>query len=303
MINKKVPLVFRNTTRESGFSGLLGMDYFPKSGMIRTMKITILLENSDGNNGCAFEHGLSVYIETARHRILADTGASGKSIENAALLGIDLTKVDLVFLSHGHYDHSGGILDFYKLNKTAPVYMQKTAVLEYYSGEKFIGIAPEIKDLPTVHFLEGNYKVDDEVEFFSGVVERRYWPSGNFTMARKEGDSMVPDTFDHEQSLVIHGEKEVLVCGCAHCGILNILDKYRSLFGRDPELVIGGFHMMKKTDYTEEEKELVIRTAEELAQMDTVFYTGHCTGGKALSLMSPILSEKLIPLYSGMEVL
>ena len=122
-------------------------------------------------------------------------------------------------------------------------------------------------------------------------------------MGRKEGDTMIPDTFDHEQSLVIHGEKEVLICGCAHCGILNILDEYRRIFKRDPELVIGGFHMMKKTDYTEEESELVIRTAKELAAMDTLFYTGHCTGQKAIGLMAQVMGKKLIPLYSGMRIL
>ena len=66
--------------------------------------------------------------------------------------------------------------------------------------------------------------------------------------------------------------------------------------------MIGGFHMMKKEDYTEEEAAVVTETAKELAGKETIYYTGHCTGGKALALMRPILKEKLIPLHSGMEI-
>lgn len=266
------------------------------------MRIVILIENTDGQNECAFEHGLSVYVETEKHRLLSDTGASGKIVENAEQLGLDLKAVDLVCLSHGHYDHAGGLLSFYETNKTAPIYMQRSAVEEYYSGDRFIGIDPRICDLPTVRYLDGDHKIDDELELFSGVTGRRAWPSGNFTMRRKNGDQFVQDTFDHEQSLAIHGEKEVLICGCAHCGILNILDQYRELFHRDPDIVIGGFHMMKKEEYTEEEAAVVTETAKELAGKETIYYTGHCTGGKALALMEPILKEKLIPLHSGMEI-
>ena len=267
------------------------------------MKIIILMENSDGQNGCAFEHELSVYVETEKHRLLSDTGASGKFAENAQRLGIDLKAVDLVCLSHGHYDHAGGLLSFYEINRTAPIYMQKTAAEEYYSAERFIGIDKQICKLPTVHFLDGDHKIDEELELFSGVIGRRSWPSGNYTMRRKTGEKFVRDCFDHEQSLVIHGGKEVLICGCAHCGILNILDCYKELFRRDPDIVIGGFHMMKKEEYTEEEVTVVTETAEELAEKETVYYTGHCTGGKALDLMAPILKEKLVTLYSGMEIL
>ena len=76
------------------------------------MRIVCLIENSPGDPGCRFEHGLSVYLETERHRILADTGASDAFLHNAALTGVDLGTVDLLFLSHGHYDHAGGIPAF-----------------------------------------------------------------------------------------------------------------------------------------------------------------------------------------------
>ena len=83
------------------------------------MKIVTLVENSCGNENCIAEHGLSIYIETDNHKLLLDTGQTDAVVKNAKVLGIDLTAVDTVILSHGHYDHSGGILPFSKLNRTA----------------------------------------------------------------------------------------------------------------------------------------------------------------------------------------
>ena len=80
------------------------------------MHIVTLMENTPGMPGCAYEHGLSFYAETAHHKILLDTGASDAFMKNAELLGIDLSQVDTVILSHGHYDHSGGIIPFTRLN-------------------------------------------------------------------------------------------------------------------------------------------------------------------------------------------
>ena len=97
------------------------------------MRIVTLMENSPGPAGCAFEHGLSFYIETERRRILSDTGASAAFLDNAALLGVPLETVDAVFVSHGHYDHAGGVLPFAQRNPRAVIYVQRTAELPYYA--------------------------------------------------------------------------------------------------------------------------------------------------------------------------
>ena len=73
------------------------------------MKIINLIENTPGIPNCGYEHGLSFYIETKNHRLLVDSGATDLFLWNAKTLGIDLTKVDTMILSHGHYDHGGGI--------------------------------------------------------------------------------------------------------------------------------------------------------------------------------------------------
>ena len=267
------------------------------------MKIINLIENIPGKTECLFEHGLSCYIETKGHKILVDCGQTAAFMKNAKMLSVDLKKVDALFLSHGHYDHSGGILPFSEENVHAPIYMQKSAVLSYYhktpEEERYIGIDPLIKELSQVKLIEGDCVLDEELALFSGVTERVLWPKGNLELKKKVGEDFVQDTFDHEQYLVItEGNKKVLFSGCAHNGILNILKHYHDLYGTYPDAVVSGFHMKKK-EYMSEDDELIKETAKQLVQMPTQFYTGHCTGEYAFELMKEIMGDQLIYMHSG----
>lgn len=268
------------------------------------MKIVILIENTCRDNGCESEHGLSVYVETEKHHLIVDSGASEKAWHNAKKLGVDLKKVDALILSHGHYDHSGGILSFREINPTAPIYMQRSATKAYYHDERYIGIDPKIVDLKQIHLMDGDFTLDEDISVFSGIQGRRYWPQSNLVLSLLEDGKQKQDIFDHEECVVIHSEgKSILISGCAHNGILNIMDAYKERYNDVPDYVITGFHMMKKTDYTEEEIHVVEETARELAKTRTIFYSGHCTGGKAMRLMKPIMGEGLVSLYSGMEII
>lgn len=266
------------------------------------MYIAILMEDTYGRPQCECEHGLSLYIETKHHRILMDTGATNKTWENARRLGVDLSVIDTVVLSHGHYDHSGGMTALRKINRDAVIYIQKTALLDYYHGERYIGIDKEIGELPNVHILSGDRKIDGEISLFTGITGRKFWPQSNLGLSMRVDGVDKQDEFAHEQCLVIQEDKKILVSGCAHNGILNILDRYQEIYGDSPDMVISGFHMMKKGSYTEEEKETILKTAEELKERDTIFYTGHCTGQMAIDLMKPIMQDKLIQMHCGMEI-
>lgn len=264
------------------------------------MKIVNLMEDTQGVENCIYEHGLCFYIETPKHKLLLDTGASDKILQNAEVLGVDLTRVDTLVLSHGHYDHSGGIMAVAERNPNMQIYMQSSAGLDYYHGERYIGIDSNILKLPQVIFLEGAYRIDEELFLFSDIKGRRLWPKGNLSLQRIEGDCLVPDNFDHEQCLVIEAEeKRVLLSGCAHNGILNILDKYHEIFGGEPDVVISGFHMMQKTDYTEEDIQNIRETAKELQKMHTHFYTGHCTGLPAFEIMKEVMGDRLTFVHCG----
>lgn len=312
------------------------------------MKIITLVENTTQNPNCIAEHGLGIYIETEKHKLLLDAGSSDALLHNARELGIDLTQVDTLILSHGHYDHSGGILPFAQINPTAKIYMQRTALGDYYHGERYIGIDKRIGELPQVQLLDGNLKIDEELSIFTHVTGRRFWPKSNIgltkrvattspqntaapqaisaTSERPECDSTplycgepyakslaesptlshveFQDEFDHEQCLVItQNGKNTLLSGCAHNGILNLLDKYRELYHSLPDTVISGFHMMKKTgDHTHDEIAIITQTAKELNKLDIKFYTGHCTGQAAYDMMKPIMGEKLQQISTGVAI-
>lgn len=271
------------------------------------MKIVNLIENTEGSRGCLFEHGLSFYVETSKHKLLVDAGATDAFIKNAEKLEIDLKQIDMVILSHGHYDHAGGILGFAKKNPNARILMQRSAGEEYYHRNdvitKYIGIDPQIMELPQVELIEGNKKVDEEIFLFGGVTGRKLWPSGNRELKVKKGEEFFQDEFLHEQYLVLEeNSRRVLISGCAHNGILNILEKYREIYGADPDIVISGFHMRKKSGYTEEDMDTVRKIAEELKKTDTIFYTGHCTGEIPYQILKESMGDQLVYVHSGDEI-
>jgi len=264
------------------------------------MKITVLMEDTNGMSNVKAEHGLSFYIETKSHNLLVDTGASDLTWENAKRLDVDIAKVDTVIISHGHYDHTGGLMEFANRNPIANIYMQQSAGGEYFHGNKYIGIDKHIMDLPRLHLIEGDYKIDDELHLFSGVTGRLLWPKSNLVLLEKVDGKFVQDYFLHEQYLVIcHEEEKILISGCAHNGILNILNRFESIYHGYPDVVISGFHMMKRTDYTEDEINNMKETAYELIKLPTVFYTGHCTGQTAFDIMKHIMGEQLQQIHSG----
>ncbi len=268
------------------------------------MKIICLSENTEGLSGCDAEHGLCLYIETRKHKLLLDTGASDLFSVNADKLGIDLTAVDTVVLSHGHYDHSGGILTFSKINPNAKIDIRRNAGGDFYHDERYIGIDKEILDLPQIVFTDEYLEIDDELTLFSGITGRKYFSKSNLALTERTENGEIQDSFSHEQCLVIsENDKKILVSGCAHNGILNILDKYYELFGNNPDIVITGFHMMKKTDYTKEETEIITNTAKELMKTKISFYSGHCTGIPAFNMMKKIMGDKLTAIHSGDKVL
>lgn len=264
------------------------------------MKILTLIEDTRGKSEVKAEHGLSFYVETKNHKLLMDTGASDLTWENATKLGVDTSKVDTVIISHGHYDHAGGLLGFSHQNPNAHIYMQKLAAGDFFHGDRYIGIDKRILGLPHLHLLDGDYKIDDELCLFSGITGRTLWPKSNLVLSEKVDNKMIQDCFLHEQCLVINNSNQnILISGCAHNGILNILSRFKDIYHAYPNVVISGFHMMKKTVYTEDEIDNIRETAYALTKVPTIFYTGHCTGQAAFDIMKEIMGVQLQQIHSG----
>lgn len=281
------------------------------------MKLITLIEDTCYHEELMEEHGLSLYIETKKHKLLFDTGASDLFIENAKKLSVDLTAVDTVVLSHGHYDHGGGLAAFLAINHTAKIYIRSNAfethlheIVENSESDggqhekkirmKSIGISEELIHHPQIQLIENDFKIDDELFLFTNVTGRTLWPQTNLTLRKMTNGVVQQDDFSHEQNLVItQNEIQCLISGCSHCGVVSILERYEEIFQSIPDIYIGGFHLMKKSTYTDEEKKCIYDIAHRLSVLETMFYTCHCIDAKAYEMMQDIMLSNLGSLSTG----
>ena len=269
------------------------------------MKVVTLMENTTEAEGIHAAHGLSNYIETDKHKILFDMGPDYHFLLNAEKLGVDISKVDIAVLSHGHYDHGGGLMAFMAANTEAPVFVRENAFGDYYStlgGVHSIGLNTELKEYTErLVWTEEECTIDDELSLFSGVEDHMDALKASAKLKEKtESGEWIPDTFTHEQDLLVReGDKAVLFAGCAHMGIVNILEAAREKLGRLPDAVFGGFHFFQLDPEDPASAELVDSVGRKLLEGDTVYYTGHCTGEFAYGRLKAILGERLQPMTGG----
>lgn len=270
-----------------------------------TICVTTLLENTACRAGLCAAHGLSLYIETPRHKILFDMGPNEDFIANAQTLGVDLTAVDIAILSHGHYDHGGGLAAFCRLNHHAPVYIHQDAFRAYYALEegrepRYIGLPRGLEDFRDRFVLTaGETVIDDELTLFSEPPAVFDAMSASAGLREQVGEDYPLDPFRHEQDLLIRAAgKTAVVAGCAHRGVVNILAAAKARLGQDPDALLGGFHLFELRQ-GEAADALIDATGKALLPGKTVYYTGHCTGAYAYSRLSAILGERLRPLTGG----
>ena len=266
------------------------------------MKWTVLSDNRSSDSRLSIEHGLSILLETERHKILLDTGASDVFIKNAELLGIDLSTVDYVFISHGHSDHAGGLRYFLEQNRQAKVIVSPDAISgKFYSKRgnlhSITTVWPEsIKDrLITVEKGEacdvdnivGGHpcEIVDGLYIIAHIPQVRPMPKGNTHLFVKDTNGeYVNDDFRHELALYTDG---YLFTGCAHSGLENIL----AACPYPVNSVVGGFHLLDGQESKEELQALAIRLKEHYPT--TRFYTSHCTGDKVFEVMKGVMGEQL----------
>ncbi len=249
------------------------------------MKIVTLMENT-APCGLIAEHGLSLYIETEAHKILFDTGASGAFADNAKKLGIDLSRVDMVVLSHGHYDHGGGLSRFLEENTKAKIYVNCHGFDPHFNAQgKEIGLDPSLKENPRFVFVEGQTQLAENLSLHTIPLP----PEDSAGMTVLENGLYCPEDFRHEQYLIVEeAGKRACFSGCSHKGIRLIANYFQ------PDFLIGGFHFMKVQDAA-----FLEEAARVLCRYDTVYYTGHCTGQIQYAMMKRIMGERLHSLSTG----
>lgn len=246
------------------------------------MKITCLVENTSQNNKLECEHGLSLFIEYNGLKILFDMGQTELFYENAQKLGINLCDVDFAVLSHGHYDHGGGLKRFLEFNDSAPIYLSRYAFEPHYNGsEKYIGLDVSLKDNERLIFTEDEFEIADGITLFSCNNKKKSHYLGSFGLNMIENDILVPDDFRHEQYLLIEENgKKILISGCSHKGVMDITEWFM------PDVLVGGFHYSKLALDGK-----LSEYAEFLDSFKTKYYTCHCTGTEQYEYMKKHMAD------------
>lgn len=257
------------------------------------MRIVTLVENTACREDLTAEHGLSLYMETGKHRILFDAGQSGAFARNAARLDIDLSGVDTAVLSHGHYDHGGGLPQFLEINGSAPVWITPHAFEPHYNAtDKYIGLAETLKGNNRIRYAQETQPIGEGLTLYSRIPCPRGIQPFGLTICEK--GKFIPEDFRHEQYLLIkENGKRILISGCSHRGILNIMAHFR------PDVLIGGFHFMKLDPNSTE----LEAAAAELLRYPCTYYTGHCTGEEQFDALKKILGSRLHRLTTGSEII
>ncbi len=252
-----------------------------KEEMDGTMKITALVENVSKNDDYMCEHGLSLFIETSKHKILFDTGQSTLFYENAKKLNIDLSDIDICVLSHGHYDHGGGLKTFLEINKKAKVYLNENCFGDYYNGEKYIGLDKSLSSSSRIIKTGDKYSIDKNLTLLTCNDKKKKYDLGSFGLSKVVDNKKTDDDFLHEHYLLIEEcDKSVVISGCSHKGILNIP------YWFDADVVVGGFHFSKLLC-----DDKLKQYARILDDTGVLYYTCHCTGVEQFHFMKQYMKK------------
>jgi len=263
------------------------------------IKLCLLSENYSRKRYMKGEHGLSIWIQKDDINILFDTGQSELFSQNAKQLGIDLSKADMLVLSHGHYDHTGGVLEFCKINQSAPIYINQNAFHKRYNGQdrsNNIGIpwADQVEKR-----CEGPFERlvlnKDPVDLNNGIVLSGQIPSTvdfedvpqNFYIDDGNGN-ISPDMIIDEQMLIIKGNEGIhIFSGCSHAGIINCIKHVQKLFPHDKIVsVTAGMHLASVSEIR------LQMTMQHLLDFDIkTIIPLHCTGMLPICNMMRFLKD------------
>lgn len=275
------------------------------------MKVTVLIENQAPDT-LRKEHGLALHIENSGRNYLLDTGASGQFTKNAELLGVDLSNIDAAFLSHAHYDHSGGYREFFLKNPNAPLYLQKTAAENCYSKflffREYIGLPKGF--LKEYHnrlcFVSGRMQAEPGVWVISHSMHGLSEKGRKNHMYIRTKQGFAPDDFSHEQSLVFEREHDlVMFNSCCHAEVVSIIHEVNAAMKsteKKVSYVFGGFHTMGlrgAKSLSGRPSEIKKLGQQLLALGLSGVYTGHCTGIPAFRLLKETMKDKVHYIKTG----
>ncbi len=249
-------------------------------------------------------------MEANGQRILFDTGKSKAFANNAEEMNVDLGKVDMAVLSHGHSDHGGGLAAFFAANKTAPLYLRTTAEDDHYVKllflRRYVGIDKEVlkANERRLRWVKEDMEIAPGVHVLTSIPDSEPRPDTQRSILVKTAQGFAPDLFKHELVLVVKEDNGIsVITGCGHLGVLNMIQAAKRRFPEAPiKAVIGGFHLIASPisggmSATAEDTKAMALRFEDLGCQSVV--SGHCTGRKASALLQDALKGRFRMLATG----
>jgi 7,8-dihydropterin-6-yl-methyl-4-(beta-D-ribofuranosyl)aminobenzene 5'-phosphate synthase len=276
------------------------------------MKVVVLIDNNPHPElDLHTEHGLSIWFEADGYKWMLDVGASASFAANAVKLGIDISDIDYLVLSHGHNDHTGGLAEFLKLNQKAQIIMSSEIAEKHFvslrTGQRRnISINHNMvhQHIDRFTFFDANMMLSKNVGFINNIPHPFDSPKANLNLFQVDEGNDVSDDFKHEGVLAIKRDNGLVVLsGCSHNGVLNILNTCTDFFSNTTvDVCIGGTHLLDSDNSNQYE------TDDEIAKIgktiinlypDMKLITGHCTGQNANIILSALMNGNFSTFHSG----
>jgi len=250
------------------------------------MKLWTLTENMPAP-ALEHEHGLSLFIEAAGTKLLFDFGQTAAFLKNAEKMGLRLEEAELAVLSHGHFDHGGGMADLLERFPENEIYVNHYAFGSHHRADgSYIGLDRSLLGHPRLRM------VHQDLELRPGIrlVQCDAAPLDSQGLTRREGETFLPEDFRHEQYLWIQEDgKNILVSGCSHRGAALLLEYFR------PDVLIGGLHCRHLDPRGPE----LAALAEALDRSGARIITGHCTGLEQYEVLKKRLGDRIQYMSTG----